>query len=131
MFNGNAEILSNIWGRLEAQNITQRNSHVPIQIWRKYTLDFASLTVCPDRSQNSFNTFRTMVQFTWLALANSTKSFAKKRCENTNPPLADFTGFQLLELHCASMRWPSNSIHIMKLYGGKRSPCLIPLDGRI
>ena len=58
-----------------------------------YTLDFTSLTICPNRSQNSFNTSRTMVQFAWSALANSTKSSAKKRCENANPPLADFTGF--------------------------------------
>ena len=38
-------------------------------------------------------------------------------------------GFQCLELHLSAMKALKTSIHNMKRYGERASPCLIPLDG--
>lgn len=97
----------------------------------KYTLNLDSLTIWPYLSQKVSRTSRMAVQFSWLAFAKNTRSFAKKIWEKNRPLLEAFTGYHNFSLHFSSLSWPKNSMHKMNMFGDNGSPYLIPLDGLI
>ena len=71
-----------------------------------------------------------VLQFSRVALANRTKSSAKKRWEKAGPLFEVFTFIQRCSLHFSSINYPRNSMHRIKRYGESGSPCLIPLEGQ-
>ena len=80
----------------------------------KKTWDFASLTFCPDLLQNSWRTELMVAQFSGVASAKRTKSFANKRCKKAEPLWDALTGVYNLATHFSSIKWPKNSMERMK-----------------
>ena len=62
-------------------------------------------------------------------MQNKMISSTKRMWEKPKFSLEAFKGVQDPSTHFCLIRWPKYSIHKMKMYGDKGSPCLMPLVG--
>ena len=91
--------------------------------------DFSTLTSCPNSLQKILSTFLMDSAPALLALANSIRLFAKKRCETPKLCLEAFRGIQSFILQHSLMRNPRYSMQRMNIYGERGSPWHFPLVG--
>ena len=81
---------------------------------KKKTFDLVLFTFWPERSQKVSNLSRMLWQFFISTLAKSTKSSAKKRCENDGLLWEDLSRSQSFEEHWLAIKNPRIYMHKMK-----------------
>ena len=92
--------------------------------------DLALLTFWPDIEQKTSRTLAIASQFLEFALANKSRSSAKKTWENPRPSQEALIISQSLASHFDSMSAPKNSVHKRNRFGDSGSPWRSPLDAR-